>query len=269
MSTLGTILKDNWKWRGQIISLALFELRKQSRGAVLGWAWFFIRPAIYVACFWFALEIGLRGARTVPGDAPYILWLFVGIVPWFFMSDMLRHGIDVFHKYSYLVKKVKFPISAISSVYALSSFVLQLIMQIMVVIVYFVCGQPLDIHLVQVPFLLLVLYAFWWMFSVLMSPLCTISKDLKNLMGSLSTPLFWLSGVIYNVRDLPIEAFQILMYFNPITFFVTAFRDVYYMRIWLWEDPVLCITFAGVFVFTLIVTVIVYKRTCKGVADVL
>ena len=51
LSTLGTILKDNWEWRSQIAKLSLFELRKKSRGAVLSWAWFFIKPAMYIFCF--------------------------------------------------------------------------------------------------------------------------------------------------------------------------------------------------------------------------
>ena len=46
--TLATILKDNWEWRKQIGRLALFDLVKKSRGAVLGWAWFFIKPAMYI-----------------------------------------------------------------------------------------------------------------------------------------------------------------------------------------------------------------------------
>ena len=75
MSTLGTILKDNWAWRKQIGRLALFELVKKSRGAVLSWSWFFIKPAMYIFCFWFALDIGLRvgsgaGASRCPAVYP-------------------------------------------------------------------------------------------------------------------------------------------------------------------------------------------------------
>ena len=117
--------------------LAVFDLKKQSRGAVLGWAWFFVRPAIYIFCFWFAIDIGLKAGRTAPGDAPYILWLSAGIIPWFFMNNMLSGGISVMNRYSYLVNKVKFPLSAISSVYTLSSMFLQLMYQIVLFIIYF------------------------------------------------------------------------------------------------------------------------------------
>ena len=269
MSTLGTILKDNWQWRGQIWHLALFELKKQSRGAALGWVWFLVKPMVYVLCFWFALDVGLRAARTIPLDngGPYLLWLASGIFPWFFMTKMLHGGIDVLRKHSYLVSKVKFPISAISHLFTLASFIQQLMIQGLLLVVYFAYGQPLDIHLLQVPVLLVLMYVFWFFFSVLMSPLCAMSRDVKNFMGSLSTPFFWLSGVIFNVRDIPYEWAQTLLYFNPITFFVTAFRDAYYYRVWIWEDPMLCIGFAITFAVTVAAAVLVYKRTNEGVAD--
>lgn len=269
MSTLGTILKDNWEWRGQIVSIALFDLRKQTRGSVLSWAWFIIKPVIYITCLWFAIEVGLKGNRTVPGDAPFILWLACGITPWFFMKDMLGGGIDVFRKYAYLVCKVKFPLSAISSIFTLSSLLVQLIQMLVLVAIYVACGQPLDIYLLQVPVIMLVMVVFWWLFSILMSPLCVMSRDVKNLMSALTTPFFWLSGVIFNVRAIPIEAIQVALYFNPITFFVTAFRDAIYTKEWVWEDPMLLIGFGVVFAITFIMAMIVYARTNEEVVDVL
>ena len=96
LGTLATILRDNWEWRRQIGRLAIFELVKKSRGAVLSWAWFLIKPGMYIFCFWFALDVGLRvGSGGEAGAPPYLLWLCAGLIPWFFMQDMLGAGIDV------------------------------------------------------------------------------------------------------------------------------------------------------------------------------
>lgn len=269
MGVLKTILKDNWEWRGQIKRLAIFELKKQSRGAALGWGWFFIQPLVYIFCFWFAIEIGLRAARATGGDGPFILWLAAGIIPWFFMKDMLGGGSDVMHRYPYLVTKVKFPISAISSIYTLATMILQLMIQVILVALYFICGQGLDLYLLQVPFLLIMMYGFWYFFSLLLSPLCAMSKDVKNLMSALTTPFFWLSGVLFNVSNIDNALIHTVLYYNPITFFVTGFRAALYDKFWIWEDPMLCIGFAIVFVATALLALVVHKRTNKEVADVL
>ena len=55
MGTLSEILKEQWEWRKQILSLGLFDLKKISAGAVLGPLWFFAKPAVYILVFWFAL----------------------------------------------------------------------------------------------------------------------------------------------------------------------------------------------------------------------
>ena len=271
LKTLGTILKDNWEWRRQIASLSLFELRKKSRGAVLGWTWFFIKPAMYIFCFWFALGIGLRvgNAMAAEGAPPYLLWLCAGIIPWFFMSDMINQGSDVLRRYPYLVNKIKFPLSGISTIYTGATMIVQLMLMIVLFVIYFLYRQPLDIYLIQVPFLLILMFVFWNIFSILFSQLSAMSKDVSNLMQAFSTPLFWLSGVIYNIKAVDIPFVQVLMQYNPVTFFVVSFRDAFYDKMWFWEDKGICMGFAIVFVVTLVLALLTYKKLNEEVADVL
>ena len=269
IKTLGTILKDNWEWRSQIMKLALFDLEKRSRGAVLGHAWLIIKPVVYVFCFWFALAIGLRAGRTIPSETPYFLWLCSGFIPWFYMQDMLYTGSDVLRQYTYLVTKLKFPLSAISTLYSVSTMIIQLMLQVLLFVVYFATGQPLDIHLLQVPFLLVLMFVFWDMFSIMTSQLSGISRDFANLMKTLSTPLFWLSGVIFDISNIGIDWIQTLLLFNPVTFFGSGFRMALCSRQWIWEDSLTLIGFGVVFLATMFAMVWVYKRLSQEVADVL
>ena len=269
--TLSTILKDNWEWRKQISRLALFELVKKSRGAVLSWAWFFIKPAMYIFCFWFALDVGLRTGSGMAdsGSGPYILWLCAGLIPWFFIQDMLGSGIDVYHRYSYLVNKIKFPLSGISTIYTSASMLVHLMLVVVLFAIFFLCGMKPSIYLLQVPLLLVMMFVFWDMASILFSQLSGISKDFANLMHALSTPFFWLSGVIFDVQSIPIDWIQTLLFFNPITFFTSAYRGAFYDNTWFWEDPVMLGGFAIVFVVTLVLMMVIYKKFNEEVADVL
>ena len=269
LSTLATILKDNWEWRKQIGRLALFDLVKKSRGAVLGWAWFFIKPAMYIFCFWFALEIGLRAGNSDAGAPPYILWLCAGLIPWFFMQDMLGPGLDVLHRYSYLVNKIKFPLSGISTIFSGATLIVELMLMVALFVIYFACGMPLDVYLLQVPILLVLMFLVWNTVSILFSQLSAMSKDVKNLMSAMSTPFFWLSGVLFDVKDIHIGWVQTMLDFNPITFFVTAFRGAFYDKTWFWNDPSACVGFVVVFAITLLAALFVYKKFNEEVCDVL
>lgn len=268
--TLLGIIRDNWQWRKQIRRLSGFELVKQTRGAAFGWAWLFIKPAIYIFCFWFALDIGLRSGRNLGADAPpYILWLVAGIIPWFFMQNMLGRGVDVLHRYTYLVNKIKFPLSCISTVYVTAVMAIQLVLQVALLVIYFGCGMPIDPHLLQVPVLIVLMFIYWDLFSILFSQLSAISSDVANLMKALSTPFFWLSGVIFNVDTIKIGWMQIILMYNPVTIFIKAFRDALYYQTWVWEDPRLCFGFAVVFVVTLVCAVLAYRTFNEEVSDVL
>ena len=217
------------------------------------------------------LDIGLRvgsGAADA-GAPPYILWLCAGLIPWFFMQDMLGAGIDVMHRYPYLVNKIKFPLSGISTIYTGATMLVQLMLMVALFIIYAACGMQFDVYLLQVPILLLLMFVFWDIVSIMFSQLSAISKDVKNLMNAMSTPFFWLSGVIFDVKSVPVDWIQTILYFNPITFFVTSFRGAFYDKVWFWEDPTLCAGFALVFVVTLVLALFVYKKFNEEVADVL
>lgn len=267
-SALITILKDNWEWRKQIGRLAFFELIKKSRGAVLSWAWLFVKPAMYIFVFWFALDLGLRAGGSGEYD-PYFLWLIAGLIPWFYMQDMIGPGADVLHRYSYLVNKIKFPLSGISTIFSLSTLIVQLGLMVVLFVIYFLLGMPLDIYLLQVPVLILLMFVFFNMFSIFASHLSAMSKDFLNLLKAFSTPIFWMSGVIFDVSAIPIQWVQNVLLFNPVTFFVTSFRNAFHDKAWFWENTQMTLSFGIVFVVTLFATLWVYKRLSREVSDAL
>lgn len=269
LSTLLQILKDNWGWRKQIANLAVFDLKKKARGAVLGWIWFVIKPALYIGCFWFALSIGLRTGHASANGAPYVLWLAAGIVPWFFMQEMITSGCNALRRYPYLVNKIKFPISGISSICTGAALIVHLILVAALLVGYFACGMPFDVYLLQLPVVILLMFVFWDVFSIFLSPLCAVSKDIVNLLKAISTPLFWLSGVIFDMQNVAIPWIQMVMLFNPVTFFSRAYRAALVDKVWIWNDPALCLGFLAVFAVAFVLMIVVSRRLAKDVADVL
>ncbi|MDR0848795.1 MAG: ABC transporter permease [Propionibacteriaceae bacterium] len=266
--TLRDIIRDNWEWRGQTWRLAMTELRKEVRGTVLGWVWLLLTPAIYLAVFWFALAIGLRNRSPVDG-VPFIVWLAAGIVPWFFMSRMLGGGSDVYHRYSYLVNKLRFPISVISSFFALAKFIVFLMSMLLVFALMVGFRIPLTIYALQLPVVAIVMYLFWTLWSMATSPLSALSRDFHNLVKALSTPLFWVSGIIFRVDNIEIEWVQRLYRVNPITFFATSMRASLCEHFWMWDRPDLLWPFVAVFFVMLVAAVLIQTRLRTEIADVL
>jgi len=268
LAAFQAILRDNWTWRSQTWRLAITEIQKQVRGAALGWIWLLITPTVYVAVFWFALAIGLRKGSPIDG-VPYVAWLTIGIVPWFFMSDMISGGSDVYHRYAYLVNRLRFPIPVISSFYVLAEFIIFLITMVVVVIVMLIVHAPFTIYILQAPLIAILMYLFWLAWSMWTSPLSALSKDFHNLLKALSTPLFWLSGVLFDSNSLSNHTLRWILAFNPVTFFASSFRAALCEKYWVWDKPQQYGPFLIVFFVLAIFAVRTQHRLGTVVADVL
>ena len=182
---------------------------------------------------------------------------------------MLNQGSDVFHRYSYLVNKIKFPLVGIPSIFNISTFIVQIGLVIALLVVFLLCGQTIDLYLLQLPVAMILMVIFFDMFSLVTSLLSAMSKDFLNLVKTLSTPLFWLSGIIFNVYALGIDWLETILMFNPVTFFASMYRCAVYEKTWIWDKPEALMGMLVVFLITAVVTVVIYRRTREEVPDVL
>ena len=137
MNTFIGIIKDHKQYKQQIFKLAKADLVKTYRGAALGWAWAIIKPAVTIFVYWFAFQIGIKAGKDVEGF-PFFLWLIAGLIPWFYINDMLTQGTESIRKYSYLVTKMKFPISTIPTFFSISKFMVHLVLLAIMIIIFII-----------------------------------------------------------------------------------------------------------------------------------
>lgn len=266
------------EWRRQILQLALIAVHKQTQNTFLGWLWLIIKPAMYIFCFWFAIYVGIRGGGGGKGlnATQYLIWLSAGMMPWFFLQHTLNGGAHVFSSYKYLVNKLKFPVAVIPIFYELSLMLVHFLLLAIMFVMYFLAGGVVDIYFVQIPVLIVLMYLFSIGWSLMTSSLSALSKDFENIVATLRTPIFWLSGVIFDINSINIPIVQWLLRFNPITFIVQGYRDVFSngsavpgSGSWLWSDPLYFWCGLGTIAATVIVGLFIFSRLHKDIPDVL
>ena len=268
MSTFIEILKDHWQYRQQIFKLSISDLKKTYRGAALGWAWAIIKPAVTIFVYWFAFEIGLRAGKDVNGF-PFFLWLIAGLIPWFYMNNMITSGTDSIRKYSYLVTKMKFPISTIPTFVSISKFIVHILLITITIGIFVLMGRTPTIYMLQLPFYMLLNLIFFSVFSLLSGLLASMSKDFANLVKSFVTAIFWLSGIVWNINTISIPWLKSFLMINPVTFLVEGYRNCFIHQTWFWEQPKRLMYFAVITLVMLILAVWTYKRVRKEIPDVL
>ena len=265
---IGEIIKDHITYLQQIFKLAKADLVKTYRGAALGWSWAIIKPAVTIFVYWFAFSIGLRMGGDVDGY-PYFLWLISGLLPWFYMSEMITSGTDTIRKYSYLVTKMKFPVSTIPTFVSISKFIVHLLLVVIVILIFIFMGYPPDIYIIQLPFYMLCMFIFFTIWSLFSSLLAYMSKDFGNLVKSMVTAVFWLSGILWNPETITIPWLKKLLMLNPVTFITTGFRNCFINHVWFFEQPKRLLYFVIITAIMLVIAIWTYKRLRKEIPDVL
>ena len=71
------------------------------------------------------------------------------------------------------------------------------------------------------------MFLFFLGLSWINAPLAVFSRDFENLINSILTMLFWISGSLFDTYSLDNAVLRRIMYFNPITFFVNGYRKTF------------------------------------------
>ena len=200
---------------------------------------------------------------------PFFLWLLAGVIPWFYMSDMLTTGTETVRKYSYLVTKMKFPVSTIPTFVSISKFLVHLVLVGIMILIFVISGNMPTIYALQLPFYMLLMFIFFTIWSLFASLLSSMSKDFGNLVKSMVTAVFWLSGILWNPDTIQIGWIKQLLMLNPVTYLTNGFRNCFINDIWFWEEPKRLMYFVIITIIMLILAIWTYKKLRKEIPDVL
>lgn len=268
MDTIKTIITEHINYRSQIMMLAKSDLIKTYRGAALGWAWAIVKPMVTLFVFWFAFSIGLRSGKPVAGY-PFFLWLVSGMLPWFFMSELITGGAGCIRKYNHLVTKMKFPISIIPTYFNISHLYTHLVLLGITIVIFMLFGFPPDEYLLQIPLYTFMMFIFFVEWSLLAGLLSCISKDFQNLVAAFQTAIFWMSGILYDVDKIRHGWVRLILKFNPVTVISSGYRKSFIYKQWFFEDKVEI----GCYCVTLLVFGVAalwaYRKLRKDIPDVL
>ena len=218
--------------------------------------------------YWFAFSIGLRAGKDVNGY-PFFLWLIASVVPWFYMSEMITGGTDCIRKYSYLVTKMKFPVATIPTFVSISKMSVNIMLIVVMLIIFCIFGHTPNIYWIQLIFYIFLSFIFWTIWSLFASLLSAISKDFGNLVKSLVTAVFWLSGILWNPNTIKIAWLKKILMANPVTYLVSGFRNCLINKVWFWQQPKRLLYFIILTIIMVFLALWAYRKVRKDIPDVL
>ncbi len=270
------IFREHQHFGKQILLLAKNELIKKYKGAVIGPLWSIVKPLFTLFVYWFAFDIGLRTSGPVQvllhGEVfefRRFLFMLVGFIPWFFINESIVQGAAAIRLNRQFVTKVSFPVSTVMTYTQTARLYVHLLLSVlMYAYITLAEGIAPSIYNLQFFFYMPMMYLFFLVMSWSTAPMSAFSLDFQNMIVSIMSGVFWLSGIVYNTYDLP-DVLRRIMLFNPINFFVNGYRNAFLYHRWFWEYPNELYIFLIEFLILIVLGIFNYNRLRKKLPDVL
>ncbi len=281
------IIKEHKGFGKQIFLLAKNELIKKYKGAIIGPFWAVVKPLFTLFVYWFAFDIGLRRAGSVHvvfedgtdlGTYSRFLFMLVGFIPWFFIQDSILQGSRSIILNKQFVTKVSFPVSTIMTFTQVSRLYVHLFLSgLMYLYLIFIGGTVNGVqggiapswYNLQYFFYTPLMFLFFLVFIWSTAPMAAFSRDFENMIISVMSGVFWLSGIVYDTYSLDNEVLRRIMLVNPITFFANGYRNTFLYQRGFWEYPTEFIVFVVEFLVLILLGIFNYNRLRKKLPDVL
>lgn len=261
---LGASLRELWRARELVFSLAERDLRARYKQAVLGFSWAVVTPLLLMVAFSLVFP---RVAKVDSGGVPYPLFSYIGLVPWaFFSTSVSQGGTNIINNAGLLNKvycpREVFPIASVA-VAAVDGLIATLVLGILFVVFSFV-PQP---ESYWVPVLLAVQVIFTLGITLALSAIMVYVRDIRHLLPiALQLGLF-ATPVAFSLDQLVPAGLQpIYVALNPLGEVIDAYRRTVLYG----QQPdmqLLCIAAISATVMFL-AAYILFKRLETGFADV-
>lgn len=235
-----SIYKEMWDRRKMIHTLSIQEIKKEYAGTLFGIVWGLVNPLMRIAVFWFVFSIGARAGAPVNG-APFIAWLAIGLLAWFFLSDGFRLTQKSFRSKRSIIKNTPFPIAILPAVQVLFSFYTHIILLAVIVIGMTFYMQSASIYLLQIIYYDFAAIMLLLGIGSVTAPLVAISKDFGRFLDTILVFLFWMTPLLWSVEN--VGALENVVKLNPFHYIVQGYRDSFFFDIGFWESPLYTLYF--------------------------
>lgn len=264
--TVFDFIKDIYRNRFIIYQLTKRDYKNRYLGSFLGFIWTIIQPLVMILVLWFVFVTAFKNGSV--NEIPFIAWLTIGLIPWYFFSEALISSTGVLQEYSYIVKKMQFQTAILPIIKLLSTFITHAIFIVIGIIILLMSGVHFSIYWFQALYYLAAMIIFLLGLSWIVSSLQVFVKDVAQIISVILQFGFWLTPMLWNFNILP-EKYHFLFKLNPMFYIVEGYRNSFLYHVPFWKNPNMTIYFWVITIAVLIIGTIIFRKLKSHFADVL
>lgn len=200
--------------------LAKTDFRKRYYGTSLGVVWAVINPFFRLLIYYFVFTVFFKIKIE-----NYALYLFSGLIIWFFFSESTKKSFSVIKSKRYIIENIGINKLDLFTSSILSTF-LGFIFNFIVYLV-FSAFFPVQYTLSFFIFVFIVLNLMLLVYAInlILATIHIYLKDLTHVWDMVLLILFWTSPIFYG-REVIFKEFAIIGYINPLAGIISNTREV-------------------------------------------
>jgi len=261
-------VKDIIGKRKIITELAKTDFKKRFAGSYFGVVWMFVQPIVTILIYYCVFQLGFKANPPSAINAPYVLWLIPGIVPWFYFNEAVQAGTNCLFDYDYLVKKVVFKVSIIPFIKNISCIFVHLIFIYIMVAVFLLYGYTPELCWIQIFYYSVCTFALISGIILLTSAVTVFFKDMGQIVAIVLQFGMWITPIMWDYNMFGDKVIPFLK-INPFFYISEGYRDSMLNGVWFWEKPVLTLYFWVATAIIFILGTLLFKKLRPHFADVL
>ncbi len=266
ISKVKNFILDIFYKRELLLELAKRDFQKQYMGSYLGFVWVYLQPLLFICVLYFIFSLGFKVSSSSDG-VPFVVYLIVGITPWFYLSSNLTAMTSVISQNSFLLKKIDFRLSLLPIVKLMSSLMPHLFFIFIAFVVAFMNNIYPSLYAFQLIYYYVCSVALLLGLGWLTSSTKIFVPDVSNFVGLIVTFGFWLTPIFWDINKVPQE-YHWIINLNPAAYIVQGYRDSLILHQWFWERPFETLYFWGFTIAILLIGITVFKRLRPHFAEV-
>jgi ABC-type polysaccharide/polyol phosphate export permease len=257
-------LKNN---RKLIWQLGKNEFKNRFANTGLGAIWGFIQPFIFMLTYVIIFQYILKAGS--PKEYPYIVWFLPGMSMWTAINESVINASGSIRTYSYLVKKVVFPIDVIPVIPIISSAIVSAFLLAISIIVGIIYGYIPNVLLLV--YIIFAMYCFVLSFTRFTAAVCTMVPDFAQLLNILMQLFFWFTPIVWNLAMIDESSIiSKIIKCMPFTYLVSGLRQAFHIDDIITRNYGLyTIVFWVITIFIFVWGNYIFKKNKKDFADVL
>ena len=218
------MFKNLYQYRELLKTNVQKEIRGKYKGSFLGVLWSFLNPLLMVLVYAIVFPYIMR-----TNIDNYLVYLITGVIPWNFFTTCITTGCNCVWMNGGIIKKVYFPREILPISVVVAGLINFLISCVIILLFVLFSGIGFSIQLLWLPLIAIIQTILSLGLLFILSAINVYIRDIEYIVGFFLNLIFYATPILYTVDMFP-PKFQWILYLNPMTHLVDAYRDIFYYK---------------------------------------